>query len=209
MSRIIAGAAGGLRLTSVPGAGTRPTTDRVKEAIFSRLESYGVLAGAEVLDLYAGSGALGLEALSRGAASVELVESHAGAARVCQQNARAVTSKLPGARAKVSRAKVESHVRSLAPGLDLVLVDPPYDVPNEQLTAVLEPVAAALAPGGTVVVERGKRTGEPQWPAGLTCEAVKTYGETTVFYLEATEAIETPGAEPSEHPSGESDPAER
>ena len=74
MSRIIAGTAGGLRLASVPGENTRPTTDRVKESLFAKLESYGVVQGARVLDAYAGSGALGCEALSRGAASVEFVE---------------------------------------------------------------------------------------------------------------------------------------
>ena len=87
MSRIVAGVAGGLTLASVPGDNTRPTTDRVKEALFSRLESYDVIAGARVLDLFAGSGALGVETASRGAATVDLVEFEDKAAAVCQRNA--------------------------------------------------------------------------------------------------------------------------
>ena len=85
MSRIIAGTAGGLRLASVPGENTRPTTDRVKESLFSKLESYGVVQGARVLDAYAGSGALGCEALSRGAASVEFVEKYPKACEMLRQ----------------------------------------------------------------------------------------------------------------------------
>ncbi|WP_369821443.1 RsmD family RNA methyltransferase [Kocuria sp. CNJ-770] len=90
MSRIIAGAAGGLRLQSVPGQGTRPTTDRVKESLFARLEAWGMLHEARVLDLFAGSGALGCEAASRGAAAVTLVERHPPAVRVCRANAAVV-----------------------------------------------------------------------------------------------------------------------
>ena len=190
MSRIIAGVAGGLRLTSVPNHGTRPTTDRVKEAIFSRLESHGLLSGAEVLDLYAGSGALGLEALSRGAVSAELVEFHAQAARVCQQNAKAVTSKVPGTRAKVHQRKVEAYVAGMAHDVDVVFADPPYEVTNEAVADVLEDLSRRLAPGAVIVLERGKRSGAPILPTGLRLDAAKNYGETVVFYLELDDADE-------------------
>ena len=86
MTRIIAGSAGGRTLRTPPGAGTRPTSDRVREAIFSALQARDALSGARVLDLYAGSGALGLEAASRGAASVLLVESDARAVSVIRDN---------------------------------------------------------------------------------------------------------------------------
>lgn len=192
MSRIIAGAAGGLRLASVEGQGTRPTTDRVKEAVFSRLESYDLLQGAAVLDLYAGSGALGLEALSRGAARADFVESHAGAARTCQQNVRTVLARVPGASAQVHRMKAESYAAAAGRPVDVVLADPPYDVSNGAVTALLADLVPRLAPGAVVVLERGKRTGEPEWPAGLVLDAVKSYGETVVFYVDA-------------EPSGEAD----
>jgi 16S rRNA (guanine966-N2)-methyltransferase len=184
MSRIIAGATGGLRLTSVSGDGTRPTTDRVKEAIFSRLESYGVLSGAVVVDLYAGSGALGLEAVSRGAASADLVEFHSGAARVCSANAKAVSSRVPGSRVRVHPKKVESYAASMIGPVDLVFMDPPYSVTNAHVTEILTALRPHLAPEAVVVLERGKRTGAPEWPDGLVLDAEKNYGETTVFYLE-------------------------
>ena len=158
MSRIIAGAAGGLRLASVPGDTTRPTTDRVKESLFSKLESYGVLEGARVLDVYGGSGALGCEAASRGAASVEIVDKYPKAVRTYLSGALDVW--------------------------DIVFVDPPYALPNEQVVEDLQQIAPHLAEGAIVVVERSARDSEPVWPKSVRRFAAKNHGETAVYYLE-------------------------
>ncbi len=188
MTRIIAGAAGGSTLTSVEGTGTRPTTDRVKEALFSRLESYGILHGAHVLDLYAGSGALGIESVSRGAATVDLVESADRAAAVAQRNADLVNRVLGWTAARVHRSKVETYLERVAPELtwDLVLMDPPYTVDGAGVTAVLAALGSRLADGAVVVVERSTRSPEPQWPHGLERFSEKKYGETRLWFLEPT-----------------------
>ena len=143
MTRIVAGAAGGQRLATPPGAGTRPTSERVREALFSSLEHRGVMRGAHVLDLYAGSGAWGLEALSRGAADVVLVESVRPVAQVARRNARQVSAAVAGADAGsvVVRAEpVLRYLRSADPahhvdgqGFDLVFIDPPYDLDESEL----------------------------------------------------------------------------
>ena len=182
MTRVIAGTAGGRTLRTPPGSGTRPTSDRVREALFSALDARDAVRGARVHDLYAGSGALGLEAASRGAASVVLVESDRRAADVISRNVRDLG--LPGIR--VLRATVAA---ALAPqpapsdAADLVLVDPPYDVDEPTLAAVLDRLAAGwLAPDGLVVVERSTRSPEPTWPPGIRPSGKpRKYGETTVW----------------------------
>lgn len=191
MSRIIAGTAGGQSLVSVPGTGTRPTTDRVKEALFSRLEAMDVLAGARVLDLYAGSGALGLESVSRGAAKAELVEADFKAAEVCQRNAD-LLNRLngPGA-AKVSRAKVELFLHRNQGPWDLVFLDPPYPLTEAELGMVLESLAGSLAAGAVVVVERATRSPEPGWPEGLERFSERSYGETKLWFAEPAVTAET------------------
>ncbi|WP_129789606.1 16S rRNA (guanine(966)-N(2))-methyltransferase RsmD [Promicromonospora panici] len=206
MTRIVAGVLGG-RTIAVPGKGTRPTSDRVREAIFSRLEHLDVLDGARVLDLYAGSGALGLEAASRGAVSVTLVDSARAATDVARRNVAALG--LTGVR--VTTETAERYAASLAgagarpavPGtttaaLDLVFLDPPYDLDGAALAAVLTHLAApgVLADGAVVVVERSTRTPEPAWPAGLVPFARKDYGETAVYYAEPAgpEASDSVGA---------------
>ena len=133
MTRIVAGVAGGRRL-AVPAQGARPTTDRVREALFNVLASRIDLDGAQVLDLYAGSGALGLEALSRGAASVVLVDDDRRTAGVIARNIATVG--LPGA--SVRRARVAEFLNSdpVAP-VDLILADPPYGMPTPEVNAVL------------------------------------------------------------------------
>ncbi|GAA2476828.1 16S rRNA (guanine(966)-N(2))-methyltransferase RsmD [Terrabacter carboxydivorans] len=185
MTRIISGAAGGRRLQTPPGSSTRPTSDRVREALFSRLEHRGLLDGANVLDLYAGSGALGLEAASRGAALVMLVESHRAAAKVIRANVAVVGH-------DGVRVLAESVERALAAGpppgvrMDLVLVDPPYDVSEEALAAVLAALVEQqwLAPEAFVVVERSSRSPQPTWPDGLELSGEKRYGETAVWFAE-------------------------
>lgn len=179
VTRIVAGTAGG-RTLQVPGAGTRPTSDRVREALFSRLEHQGIVVGANVLDLYAGSGAVGLEAASRGAERVTLVESSKDAVEVCRRNA---TNLGLDDHVTVVGAKAERFVQSISPEpWDLVLLDPPYDLDDGELAAVLSGVVPSLAPSAVVVVERSARSAEPQWPVGLVALGDRTYGDTAVWF---------------------------
>ncbi|ABM09594.1 putative SAM-dependent methyltransferase, class I [Arthrobacter sp. Rue61a] len=186
VSRIIAGVGGGNPLTSVPGTATRPTTDRVKEALFSRLESLAVIDDARVLDLYAGSGSLGIESASRGARTVDLVEFDAKASDVCQRNADLVNQLLGGKRVSVHRSKVESFLERAgdADRWDLVFLDPPYPLDEPALSAVLEKLAPYLDDAAVVVVERSSRSPEPVWPEALECFADKKYGETKLWFAE-------------------------
>jgi 16S rRNA (guanine966-N2)-methyltransferase len=178
VTRIVAGAAGG-RTLQVPGRGTRPTSDRVREALFSRLEHLGALDGAVVLDLYAGSGALGLEAASRGARDVVLVEAARSAAQVCRRNI--ATLGLPGVRLSVE--KVLTHLRRpVGDRADLVLVDPPYDLSEAELQEVLEALVAHLADEALVVVERSVRSPRPAWPPVLRPTDDRRYGETVLWF---------------------------
>lgn len=185
MTRIISGVAGGRRLRTTTGPTTRPTSDRVREALFSRLEHHGLLDGTHVLDLYAGSGALGLEAASRGAARTLLVEAHGGAVKVIRANAKVVGR--PGV--TVVADTVERVLAAGPPGgirFDLVLADPPYDVAEESLAAVLVVLVERhwLVDGALVVVERSSRSPQPTWPRGLELSGEKRYGETTVWFAE-------------------------
>lgn len=186
MSRIIAGAAGGTPLVSVPGSLTRPTTDRVKEALFSRLDAFGIIAGARVLDLYAGSGSLGVESGSRGAETVDLVEFDAKASSVCQRNADLINGVLGRKAVTVHRSRVESFLERAAAtdSWDLVFLDPPYPLDDPALSAVLGKLADHLAQAAVVVVERSTRSPEPLWPAGLERFAEKKYGETRLWFAE-------------------------
>ena len=181
MTRIISGRAGGQRLATPPGAGTRPTSDRVREALFSRLEHLEVLVGAVVLDLYAGSGALGLEALSRGAESVLLVESDRSAAKATRANADAIG--IPGA---VVRQSTVARVLATPPArpCSLVFSDPPYALTEDELAADLALLAEQdwLTDDALVVVERSSRTPEPRWPAGWEPEGERRYGETRIWF---------------------------
>ena len=190
MTRIIAGFAGSLRL-AVPAAGTRPTSDRVREAIFSALSARDAIEGARVLDLYAGSGALGLEAASRGAAEVVLVEKDRRAAELCRANSAKVLAAAPrDARPVIetSPVAVQAYLASgvaRASGWDLVFIDPPYDLPPRELDETLAALVPLLAPDAIVVLERGARTAEPVLPAGLELERRKVYGDTAVLWLVA------------------------
>ncbi|WP_432562895.1 16S rRNA (guanine(966)-N(2))-methyltransferase RsmD [Kineococcus sp. SYSU DK003] len=181
MTRIVAGSAGGRRLKVPPGETTRPTSDRVREAVFSALAAAGALEEARVLDLYAGSGALGLEAASRGAAQVVLVEAARPAAATARANVAAVG--LSGVRVVTER--VEKFLASpgavVEGGWDLVFCDPPYAVTSADVAGVLAALAPLLAPDATVVVERSSRTPEPVWPQGFTDVRERRYGETSVW----------------------------
>ncbi|WP_427171209.1 16S rRNA (guanine(966)-N(2))-methyltransferase RsmD [Arthrobacter sp. 92] len=186
MSRVVAGVAGGTPLVSVPGSLTRPTTDRVKEALFSRLEAFNVVAGARVLDLYAGSGALGVESASRGAETVDLVESDAKASEVCQRNADMLNGVVGRKVVTVHRSRVESFLDRTVQGTewDLVFLDPPYPLDEPAMSSVLDGLSPHLAEGAVVVVERSSRSPEPGWPASLERFAERKYGETTLWFAE-------------------------
>ena len=178
MTRIVAGAARGRRLV-VPARGTRPTSDRAREGLFNTLGGLLDLNGARVLDLYAGTGAVGLEALSRGAGHVTFVESDRTAAATVQRNVDAVG--LPGA--SVARTTVEGYLTGV-PGapFDLVYVDPPYAVDDGTLADVLAALPGWLAPGALVVVERSARGAEPRWPNVIESVKQKRYGEGLLWY---------------------------
>jgi 16S rRNA (guanine966-N2)-methyltransferase len=226
MTRVIAGAAGGRRLSVPGGRDTRPTSDRAREGLFATVRALaGPLAGASVLDLYAGSGALGLEALSRGAARVCLVEADPRAVRVIRANVAALG--LPGAEVVAGRveavlargpaslpgpadtAKPQDHAGPGSPqdqagpgsprghagprGLrfDVVVADPPYATPGEEVTAVLAALADRgwLTRGALLAVERSTRSGPVDWPAGYTADRSRRYGEATFWYGLATSAL--------------------
>lgn len=179
MTRIVGGSVGGRRL-AVPATGTRPTSERVREALFSRLEHLGAVDGARVLDLYAGSGALGLEALSRGAASAVLVDSSATAVAVCRSNAKVLGF---GDQVRVLARKVEQLLAGPPPShiSTLVFIDPPYELGIDRVLRLLVR-PGWLAPGAVVVLEQSSRAGEPTWPDGLEPEGSKVYGETTLWF---------------------------
>ena len=179
MTRIIAGAARGRRLT-VPATGARPTSDRVRESMFAALDHLlGGFRGARVLDLYAGSGALGLEAASRGATTVVLVEQDRACAAVARGNAEAVG--LAGVR--VVTAAVARHLAGPPEPFDLVLADPPYTMGAIEVGSCLAALTRGwLAPGGLVVVERATRGDAVDWPSGLVALRSRAYGSTTLWY---------------------------
>ena len=175
MTRIVAGAAGGRRL-AVPPRGTRPTTDRVREALFNVLTVRRDFDGLRVLDLYAGSGALGLEALSRGAASVLFVDSDRRAAEVIGRNIEVVG--LPGA--TVRRGTVATVLAAGAPEpMDLVLADPPYELASAEVDHVLASLVRDgwVDSGSVVVVERRSSAPAPAWPQGWSVWPPRRYGD--------------------------------
>ncbi len=187
MTRIIGGRAGGRRLETPRGPATRPTSDRVREALFSALESWcGSFVGLRVLDLYAGTGALGLEAASRGAASVTLVERDRRTARLVQAN----RDTLGLADVHVVAASVQTFLAAPPSGderVDLVLSDPPYPLGEDDLAADLARLDAWLRPGALVVVERSSRSPQPRWAEPVVGERSKRYGETTLWYGRAAD----------------------
>ena len=209
VTRIVAGAARGRRLAVPAGRATRPTADRAREGLFSTLESLlGSFAGRRVADLYAGSGAVGLEALSRGATHCLLVESDARALRALRANVEALG--LPGAVVQASPVEriVAGGVTAAGPttaaaggaAYDVVFLDPPYELGSEQVRAVVEGLVTHgwLGDGAVVVVERATRGGGWDWPAGVTAERARRYGEATLWYGRAAASPDDrPGSGPS------------
>ncbi|MDQ0940461.1 MULTISPECIES: 16S rRNA (guanine(966)-N(2))-methyltransferase RsmD [unclassified Streptomyces] len=191
MTRVIAGAAGGRRIAVPPGTGTRPTSDRAREGLFSSWESLlGTLSGIRVADLYAGSGAVGLEALSRGASHALLVEADSRAARIVRENVRALG--LPGA--EVRSGKAEQIVTGPAPDApyDVVFLDPPYAVTDDDLREILLTLRAQgwIADDALATVERSTRGGEFIWPQGFEPLRARRYGEGTLWYGRAASTCE-------------------
>lgn len=160
----------------------------MREAVFSSLEAVNALKDSRVLDLYAGSGALGLESASRGAAEVVLVEHNARAERVLKRNTEALREYFTGETrpdVRVVRSTVATFLSSLSGAWDVVFIDPPYELSDEELGQVLTAVAGHVSEDGIVVVERSSRSPEPSWPAGLVRSREKRYGETTVWFAAA------------------------
>jgi 16S rRNA (guanine966-N2)-methyltransferase len=191
VTRIIAGVAGGRRLVTAGGRATRPTSDRTREGLFGTvLAIRGGLAGAAVADLYAGSGAVGLEALSRGAAEALLVESDPRAAAVIRTN----IASLGLAGARLLTGPVEPVLAQGPAGArprDFVFADPPYALGEDELSRMLALLQGHgwLAPGALVAVERATRSGPPAWPAGYEPDRSRKYGEATLWYGLAAGAV--------------------
>jgi 16S rRNA (guanine(966)-N(2))-methyltransferase RsmD len=179
---VVAGALGGRRLATPAGRSTRPTSERVREALFNSLGGLVELSGCRFADLYAGSGAVGIEALSRGAAHVLFVESDPGTARVLRANLTRLD--LAGS-AEVAVGPVARVVSGPAvEPYQVVFADPPYELSEANLRVVLGNLMAGgwVDPDGVVVLERGTRSGEPAWVPGLTGFRIRRYGETTLWY---------------------------
>ncbi|MER5498302.1 MULTISPECIES: 16S rRNA (guanine(966)-N(2))-methyltransferase RsmD [unclassified Streptomyces] len=191
MTRVIAGSAGGRRLAVPPGTGTRPTSDRAREGLFSTWEALlGSLAGVRIADLYAGSGAVGLEALSRGAAHALLVEADPKAVRTVRDNVR--TLGLPGAEVRTGRAEQVAAGPAPAEPYDVVFLDPPYAVTDDDLGEILLTLRAQgwLTDDALVTVERSTRGGEFGWPEGFEALRARRYGEGTLWYGRAASTCE-------------------
>jgi len=190
VTRVIAGEAGGRRIAVPGGRDTRPTSDRAREGLFASISSIaGPLAGKRVLDLYAGSGAVGLEALSRGARRVVLVESSGPALRVIRANVQALG--LTGAEVvadrvehMLARGPIEGEGDGDGARYDVVFADPPYALPDEDVTTMLRALTGNgwLAPDALVVVERATRSGPVGWPDGYLPDRARRYGEATFWY---------------------------
>ncbi len=202
MTRIVAGAARGRRL-AVPASGTRPTSDRVREALFSSLDSELAArglgwSGLRVLDLFAGTGALGLEALSRGAAAADLVESSRTALRVLEANIATVGC--PGARVIARDARLVPAMTPPLGGAGLCFVDPPYDWTAADLRGLLDRLGEAgwLADGARVIVERPARDVESPLPAHWIEDRQRTYGDTRLWYGRLAAAVQPPSGSPQD-----------
>ena len=186
MTRIIAGKYGGMPLKS-SASGTRPTQDRVKEAVFSKLLHLQVLAEARVLDLFAGTGALGFESLSRGAASCTLVDNSAAAVALCKKNA----ALFPAENVKIVKATAASYLAkeserwlaepALAP--TLIFVDPPYELKSESVASLLNPMLPLFSDEVTVILERDKRSTPVPMAPGWKLIQEKAYGETFIQFF--------------------------
>ena len=190
MTRIIGGIAGSRQLVS-PAKATRPTSDRIRESIFNRLSARGLIDGAIVLDLYAGTGALALEAISRGAKSCVMVEKDGKAAAVCNQNAQMIQKALEKegffeSLSKVIHKPVSMFLKSDDAEYDIVFIDPPYEVSNEDVIANLTELVNRLSSKAVIMLERSSRSDALQLPEELQLDEEKNYGDTNVFWITKT-----------------------
>lgn len=195
VTRIIAGSAGGRRLKTPSGEVTRPTSDRVREALFSALVAeLGSLSGLAFLDLFAGSGAVGLEARSRGATSVTLVESDRRVAAIARDNARDLGfPEVDVAVRTVTSFLARPAGRAGHIAYDVTFIDPPYSVSTDDVEGLLVTLARQrwLASDALVVIERSSRSRAPQWPPGLAGLRQRNYGETVLWYGRAAHSVRT------------------
>ena len=183
--RIIAGVAKGRSLSSVAGA-TRPTSDRAREAIYSTLTSeFGDFLGLQILDLFAGSGAMALEALSRGASLVHCVEKDDGAAKTISTNASLVQKAQPVGVFHLFHMAVQKFVEGEAQNqYHFVYVDPPYDFADSDLTKILENMHSNnfFKDGAIIAIERATKSTQPEWPEGYEPSRTKVYGQASIYY---------------------------
>lgn len=179
MIRIVGGTARG-RALSVSGSGTRPTSDRAREALFNTLTGLIELPGADMLDLYAGTGAVGLEALSRGAGTATLVESDPAVLRVLRSNVAAIP--LEGVHVVARSVPAYLGQRPALARVRFAFLDPPYALAESALESVLAQLADLLPPDAVVVVERAARGVPPTWPTVIESIKQKRYGEGVLWY---------------------------
>ena len=183
--RIIAGVAKGRSLSSVAGA-TRPTSDRAREAIFSTLNSeFGDFLGLHILDLFSGSGAMGLEALSRGATLVHCVEKDDAAAKTITTNSTLVQKAQPVGAFHLFHMGVQKFVENTAQNqYHFIYIDPPYDFADSELTLILEKLHRNnfIKDGAVIAIERATKTPGPQWPEGYEPSRTKVYGQASIYY---------------------------
>lgn len=188
MTRIVAGSARGRRLT-VPPRGTRPTSERAREALFSSLEHLGVVEDCAVLDLFAGSGALGLEAASRGASRVVLVDMARSAINVLKKNVaqvRADVSEVTVVQQRAGQFLNRAEGEEEKPErFDLAFIDPPYDFSDQSIASILAALSDWLQPDAVVVVERGARAAEPKWPSKWDPRKPRRYGDARLWIARA------------------------
>jgi 16S rRNA (guanine966-N2)-methyltransferase len=187
VTRIIAGTIGSLRLKGAASA-TRPTSDRVKESIFSKLDSLGLIEDANVLDLFAGTGSLGLEAASRGAAEVIFVEKDKPAFELLKANiehaAKALKNQDLGSKFQAKNLEASQMLKNLPKSFfDLVFIDPPYDFSNQKLEEILINLSPALKNGAALLIERSSKSEQFAIQQGYELIEIKNYGDTSVTFL--------------------------
>jgi 16S rRNA (guanine966-N2)-methyltransferase len=198
VTRIIGGTAGGRRIRTPTGDSTRPTSDRVREALFSAIDSaLGSVSGLRFLDVYAGSGAVGLEARSRGAGVVTMVEHDRRTAALIRENVKRLG--FSGVEVVVAAAARAILHPPRAP-YDIAFLDPPYAVPVDDVHAVLRGLLAHdwLSPDALVVVERSSRGTDLTWPDGFVAARSRRYGETVLWYGHAAAADDARISQPEE-----------